>query len=820
MASHAEPLTKGEGSNAEAVPPARQRLAICLDGTWNKRESGTNVYQLSTLIARGDVGGGWVQDVYYDPGVGTGVLDGLTGGAFGIGLSQNVKDAYAWLVERYRDDDEVYVFGFSRGAFTARSLVGLIARCGLLERGAPIAIGQVWRGYRILGRYPDEKTGSRPAANWWERLFGCPERPFRDLWQFKRASWDDGPGPALRDPEMLTEVLLAAWSRRIRITCVGVFDTVGSMGLDALAIPFVRDHTAQFHSTQLSSLVLNGFQALAIDEHRANFVHIPWRGEPESSREGKTAHGGRIEQRWFIGAHADVGGGYENDVLARRPLAWLVEETGKLGLAFRDHPALGSGSPQVYVPLRGYTTAAVAASVPARASARASRVHDSFAEFSKGCWCNLVRSKREYRRIDPPPEFENGRLVQSLNETLDESVLVLQRENARCSGARPYLPPNLWEYLHRRGRTIEPAPRHRYVEGASSVVWLVAWLAGIAIAAHALGRLAALAGLLGRFWWVPAVVLPAIALLVDWRESVLGHQVAVEPSGLAAERKLAWLDVCLVVRLIGISFFVAGAVAFASSATSWLLARRLGRYDAGLLGVYLLALNALAAREWRGASVRSAGVDAIPELRRQRTPAGILGCLGRWAAEDPSGQGQRLMLVARSIWRDMFTLTPAWAAFLFAGTWLGFWVLGGRVAGSAELPLVGGLARTPKPWLWSAVLTAAWAGFSLVEDYCLLRYLQDYPKQPSAWDVRGAVVAGLLERLSFAVGLAISLAGIGGLAFVAVREALRGPIGIPSLFVVLLGASIVYVAVRDQRRQPTVEAGTGSVSTPAAQATK
>src|SRR4051794_25939773 len=102
----------------------RQRLVVCLDGTWNKQDSGTNIYHLSNLIVDRQVTrDGWLQRVRYDSGVGTGVLDGVTGGAFGVGLSENVVESYDWLVEHYNDGDEIYVFGFSRGAFTARSLV-------------------------------------------------------------------------------------------------------------------------------------------------------------------------------------------------------------------------------------------------------------------------------------------------------------------------------------------------------------------------------------------------------------------------------------------------------------------------------------------------------------------------------------------------------------------------------------------------------------------------------------------------------------------------------------------------------------------------
>src|SRR5882724_12703038 len=98
----------------------KQRLVLCLDGTWNQQDSGTNIYHLSNLIYEGVAKDGCLQCIYYQQGVGTGVLDSVTGGAFGLGLSSNVREAYDWLVEHYQDDDEIYVFGFSRGAFTDR----------------------------------------------------------------------------------------------------------------------------------------------------------------------------------------------------------------------------------------------------------------------------------------------------------------------------------------------------------------------------------------------------------------------------------------------------------------------------------------------------------------------------------------------------------------------------------------------------------------------------------------------------------------------------------------------------------------------------
>src|SRR5262249_31574842 len=126
----------------------KQRLVVCLDGTWNNRDDSTNVLQHFALAVSGPApdGEGITQTKHYIEGVGTGVLDGITGGGFGFGLETNVRKAYDWLIANYHDGsspadaDEIYIFGFSRGAYTARSLVGFIATCGLLRRGAPLSV--------------------------------------------------------------------------------------------------------------------------------------------------------------------------------------------------------------------------------------------------------------------------------------------------------------------------------------------------------------------------------------------------------------------------------------------------------------------------------------------------------------------------------------------------------------------------------------------------------------------------------------------------------------------------------------------------------
>ena len=283
-----------------------RRIVLLFDGTWNKPESNTNVERLRRLIAPRDASG-VEQIVEYIPGVG--VAPGMThllGGAFGYGLSGNVMAGYHRLCEKWQPGDDVYLFGFSRGAYTARSLGGLIRKCGLLKRGADgklaqAAVSSAYDFYRDTTIQPDD-----PAA-----------QNFR-----------------------------AQHSVEIGIHFIGVWDTVGSLGIPDTAswFPFARA-SYQFHDTELSKIVKYAYQALALDEHRADFSPTVWTRNPDSLKPGETLTSKKleqieIEQRWFIGSHADVGGGNNCDGAGRRPdplpelpLAWLQQKAIAAGLA-------------------------------------------------------------------------------------------------------------------------------------------------------------------------------------------------------------------------------------------------------------------------------------------------------------------------------------------------------------------------------------------------------------------------------------------------------------------------------------------------------
>lgn len=117
---------------AVAVGQESKRLAVFLDGTWNAVDDNTNVWRMKALCAPKSIDGK-TQLVYYEIGV-----NGSLGGLFGKGLDENIRLAYEWLVENYTDGDEIFIFGFSRGAYTARSLAGLVTRLGILKPGSPI----------------------------------------------------------------------------------------------------------------------------------------------------------------------------------------------------------------------------------------------------------------------------------------------------------------------------------------------------------------------------------------------------------------------------------------------------------------------------------------------------------------------------------------------------------------------------------------------------------------------------------------------------------------------------------------------------------
>ena len=266
-----------------------KRLVVCCDGTWNRPDqpggSPTNVSKLALGLARADAEGAG-QLLFYQRGVGTRRFERLRGGAFGFGLSRNVQDCYRFLVESYEPGDELYFFGFSRGAFTARSTAGFVRNSGILRREHVDRIEEAYDLYR------SRESNTHPT--------GIEAQIFRQMYSH------EGTEEAVH--------------------FVGVWDTVGSLGIP-LAPPFVNRRWG-FHDTTLSSSVRFAYQALAIDERRKPFRPTVWKQQPDAT--GQT-----LEQVWFAGVHSDVGGGYPEPELAEIALLWMVERARAAGLEFK-----------------------------------------------------------------------------------------------------------------------------------------------------------------------------------------------------------------------------------------------------------------------------------------------------------------------------------------------------------------------------------------------------------------------------------------------------------------------------------------------------
>ena len=271
-----------------------KRIVICADGTWNRPEKNikkdvpTNVLRLARAIKPSD-SQGVDQQVFYDWGVGS-YYDKIIGGATGRGLHKNIKDDYRYIVQNYSPGDELYFFGFSRGAYTVRSLCGLINNCGILQRPDARLIQAAFNHYK------------RPGKKYKPR--GSESDKFREKYSHRN-------------------------SQQIRF--VGVWDTVGALGIPFSFLGFMENKD-EFYDSKMGPNIAIARHALAIDEQRVDFEPTIWR---ERS-------GFDLAQVWFVGVHTDIGGGYPPDKnpigsLSDIPFKWMMKEAAIAGLTIENY---------------------------------------------------------------------------------------------------------------------------------------------------------------------------------------------------------------------------------------------------------------------------------------------------------------------------------------------------------------------------------------------------------------------------------------------------------------------------------------------------
>jgi uncharacterized protein (DUF2235 family) len=318
-----------------------KQIIYCADGTWNgpgdqndasdidtsssneRLDGVTNVVKLfanlagqvtpDTLALRDEQEkllqsstGAALQVAKYMHGVGdsSNAITHILGGVFGMGVIARIVRGYTFISRNYQPGDAVHILGFSRGAYTARALAGMIARVGLLNPQTydPADKSEAYRrGYEAWVRAKDVSfLGNNALATVLNHFLGFVEGAFA------RAT--------LRNRDFIPNVLIAS---------VAVWDTVGSMGIPEY-IQGKRRDLFSFVDLRLSARVAHGFHAMALDEQRRDFPVTRWDADP------------RIEQVWFIGCHSDVGGGYPlaQSGLSDIALGWMIGRLAALGVSF------------------------------------------------------------------------------------------------------------------------------------------------------------------------------------------------------------------------------------------------------------------------------------------------------------------------------------------------------------------------------------------------------------------------------------------------------------------------------------------------------
>ena len=302
-----------------------KRISFCCDGTWNRLDApnSTNVVKLVKYILP-TAADGTAQVNYYDEGVGARStsrfpkIDKVLSGMFGWGLMDRLEAAYRFLVFNYDPGDEIFIFGFSRGAYTARSLAGLIRNCGIPRQS------NAHRMHEAIARYRSRDPSDHPDSDSICKLRSelSPNLYLNDnelKWRKKNIS-------NFKPDEC----------RQLTIRYVGVWDTVGALGVPRhLVISSLFNKKYQFHDDKLSSTVKSARHAVAIDERRRAFEPALWSNcDVLNHGAAQTAGGEAFQQVWFPGDHSSIGGGGDEAGLANASLVWIIEGAEIAGLKF------------------------------------------------------------------------------------------------------------------------------------------------------------------------------------------------------------------------------------------------------------------------------------------------------------------------------------------------------------------------------------------------------------------------------------------------------------------------------------------------------
>ena len=287
-------------------------LVISADGTWNSPDmidngvpAPTNVYKFFNCLARVDKDGD-KQERYYHQGVGTegSRLRRIIDGGTGTGLGKNIKSAYRWLAATYKPGDRIFLLGFSRGAYTVRSLGGVLALCGVPGGFADVTR---WDGFSEAIKGEEVRTLAASAV--------------KDVYMIKDATARAEAAAAFRQRH---------GTQPAPPFFVGVWDTVRALGLPGIGSLPGRH---KFHDAILNRQVAHGRHALAIDENRQVFAPELW--------DEREAPPGQIRQAWFAGVHTDIGGGYGLKMgLSDLSLGWMIAEAQAISHPLIVEPGL------------------------------------------------------------------------------------------------------------------------------------------------------------------------------------------------------------------------------------------------------------------------------------------------------------------------------------------------------------------------------------------------------------------------------------------------------------------------------------------------